>query len=75
MNLYLLMEVDYIIYTAGAAEWRVIGYMMDGQATCAPISLGYSSVYLLIYLFFHPERPSQTQDLPKLHNSKRGKKR
>lgn len=48
LNLYLLMEVDYIIYTAGAAEWRVIGYMMDGQATCASIPLGYSSVYLFI---------------------------
>lgn len=60
MNLYLLMEVDYIIHTAGAAECGVIGYMMDGQAARAPIPLGYSSIYLLIYLFLHPERPSQT---------------
>lgn len=67
--MYLLTKVDYIIHTAGAAECRVIGYMIDDQATCAPIPLGYSSVYLLIYLFFHPERPSQTHDLPKLHNT------
>lgn len=66
MNLYLLMEVDCIIHTAGAAECVVIGYMMDGQAAWAPIPLGYSSIYLLIYLFLHPESPSQTQDLPKV---------
>lgn len=66
MNLYLLTEVDCIIHTAGAAECVVIGYMMDGQAAWAPIPLGYSSIYLLIYLFLHPERPSQAQDLPKV---------
>lgn len=59
-NLYLLTKVDCIIHTAGAAECAVIGYMMDGQAARAPISLGYSSIYLLIYLFLHPEGPSQT---------------
>lgn len=75
MHLYLLTKVDYIIHTAGAAECRVIGYMIDGQATWATIPLGYSSVYLLIYLFFHPERPSQTQDLPKVHNIEEGKKK
>lgn len=64
MNLYRLTKVDCIIHTAGTAECVVIGYMMDGQAAWAPIPLGYSSIYLLIYLFLHPERPTQTQDLP-----------
>lgn len=66
LNLYLLTKVDCIIHTAGTAECVVIGYMMDGQAAWAPIALGYSSIYLLIYLFLHPKRPSQTQDLPKV---------
>lgn len=57
MNLYLLTEVDCIIHTAGAAESVVIAYMMDGRAAWTPIPLGYLSIYLLIYLFLHPERP------------------
>lgn len=51
MNLYLLTEVDCIIYTAGAFQCVEIGYMMDGQTRWAPIPLGNSSIYLLIYLF------------------------
>lgn len=50
LNLYLLTEVDCIIHTAGAFECVEIGYMMDGQAGWAPIPLGNSSIYLLIYL-------------------------
>lgn len=60
----LLMEVDCIIHTASGAECVVMGYMMDDRGPGAPIPLGCSSIYLLIYLFLHPERTSQATDLP-----------
>lgn len=55
--MYLLTEVDCIIHTAGASQCGVIGYMMDGQVRRPPISLGNSSIYLLIYLFLHLNTP------------------
>lgn len=63
LNLYLLIEVDCIIHTAGASECVVIGYMMDGQAGRAPTPLGNSSIYMFIYLFSYPARLSETLDL------------
>lgn len=61
MNLYLLMEADCIIHSAGASECAG-NRMYDGwpRWRSSPLSpLGSSSIYLFIYLFSHSARRSK----------------
>lgn len=63
MNLYLLMEVDCIIHTPCAAEWVVIGNMMDGRVPLPSLPSGSQDPGLFIYLSAYLFIPSPTETL------------